>query len=154
MSASTEITREIATLLRGTTRANGYQSNVGATVFLGQLRGGKTQAPCCYVIPGQHDPTSVMYGAAREVRRSYEIKAIVDANDHATLEDIDLVDLIIWDVRSVIETNEDRLGGLVQRISWTGDRPGYREDGGSLVGASINYDVIYRVNIDDPTTAI
>jgi hypothetical protein len=36
---STDITREIAALLAGCTAANGYASNVGASVLLGRIRG-------------------------------------------------------------------------------------------------------------------
>jgi hypothetical protein len=48
---STDITREIATLLAGCTAANGYTSNVGASVLLGRIRGSAPEAHSDYPTP-------------------------------------------------------------------------------------------------------
>jgi hypothetical protein len=48
----------------------------------------------------------------------------------------------------------DRLGGLIDSIRCTGEQPGFREEGGTLVGAGVTYDIVFRLTLADPSAAV
>lgn len=150
----TDITDELVTILRAATTRGGYPSNIGASVRVGELRGMAAQAPACFVIPSRGKPGLSRYSEIRQVVRDYEIKALVDMDDHPSMSDHAMIDQIIWDVRRCIEGYEPGVESLVERIAYSSDRPGYREEGGTIVGASLTYEVTYSVNLTDPETAI
>jgi hypothetical protein len=153
---SVRITRAIAAILGGCTSTNGYLSNVGAAVYLGKLRGGAVQAPCINLLPGRHAPADPVYNPQWEQTREIEIRAALDANDYLddanvqALDDIELVDLTIWDVRRCLSLGRDTLSALGAELRYLSDQPGYREDGGTVVGASLTYSVTYTADPADP----
>lgn len=153
---SVRVTRALASVLEGCTSANGYISNVGAAVYLGKLRGGAVQAPCINLLPGRHSPADPVYNPQWEQTREIEIRAALDANDYLdaaniqTLDDIELVDLVIWDVRRCLALGRAALADLGAELRYQGDQPGYREDGGTVVGASLTYSVTYTADPADP----
>jgi len=151
---SSRITDEFAAVLRGATTARGYTSNVGASVRIGQLRGAAEEAPSCYLVPGRQSPGEARFAHRRLVVRGYEIRGFIDMNDHSTLSDHEAVDLVVWDIRRCVESGRGPLADLVERIAYSGDRPGYREDGGTIVGAAIEYDVVYHVDLLQPDIAL
>lgn len=146
---ATQITEALAARLRECTADAGRVSDVGRTVQVGRVRAGAIEAPCCYLVParGSDDPH---YGAVRRLRR-YEVRAFADANAHPALSDVDLVDRITWDVRQTVESA--RLPGA-DAVRYVADTPGYREEGGTLVGTLIEYEVGYDVDPANPETAL
>ena len=150
----TQITTALADRLALARVANGYITDVGATVYQGQLRGGAIQAPCIYLLPGRTAPGKPLMKGVKEKQRAYEIRGFVDSNDHKALSDVALVDLIAWDIERAVELITDRLGGLIDSIRWTGEQPGFREEGGTLVGAGVTYDIVYRTTLADPSAAV
>lgn len=149
---ATKITSALVEAVQGATIAAGYPSNVGRLVFRGQLRGGAIQAPCTFVLPGT-SRDSAYYNGCREITRQVEIHGFADANAYPDLTDDALVDQIIWDLRQVLEA-DNTLGGLAQDLRYVADRPGYREDGGSIVGAGLTYEVVTHINIADASAPI
>lgn len=146
---ATQITEALADRLRGCTAAGGFASDVGATVHTGRVKAGASEAPCISIMPGRGTGTA-LYGVV-QYTRNYEIRAFVDLNTHPELSDCDLTDQIIWDVRRILET--DQLPG-VELINFVSDQPGYREDGGTLVGALLNYEIAFLVNMSDPSVSV
>jgi hypothetical protein len=149
----TAVTRRLRTILQGCTLANGYASNLGADVRIGQLRGAATEAPAVFVIPGR-ESGEPMYDGTFEMVREYEIKGIADTKAHPEIEDFELIDRVIWDVRKCIEAYDANLADMIDSIRFTNARPGYREDGGTLVGAAITYEIRMTLNSDTPDTAL
>lgn len=147
---STSITEALAARLRGCTAGAGYASDVGLTVHVGRLKAGAVEAPCIYLLPGRSSGTA-LYGAS-EVLRAYEIRAFADANAHPERSDCDLCDLIIWDIRRCIEA-EGRIPGA-DSVRYVSDLPGYREDGGTIVGALIEYEIGYTVDLSNPSHSL
>jgi hypothetical protein len=143
----TQITRRLKAMLEACIPANGYASGVGADVRIGQLRGAATEAPAAFVVPGRETGETI-YDESIEMVREFEIKAFADTKAHPTIEDHELVDRVIWDVRQCLESYDAELADLIDGIRFQNARPGYREDGGTLVGASITYEVRYVVNIN------
>jgi hypothetical protein len=149
---ATQITRTLADLVSTCTTARGYASNTGASVQVGQIRGTYRQAPAAFVLPGRQSGGG-RYGEVREVTREIQVRAFADLNDHPALDEIELIDLVIWDLRRCIESYDESLAALVQRIRYVSDLPGYREEGGTIVGAALTYEIVYLVSITDPETA-
>lgn len=147
---ATQITEALAARLRECTADAGRVSDVGRTVQVGRVRAGAIEAPCCYVTPGRSTETRI-YGAVQRTR-AYEVRAFADLNAHPALSDADLVDQIIFDVRRTLEEGAALAG--VQDLRYVADSPGYREDGGTLVGALIEYEVDYIIDLTDPTTPL
>lgn len=145
---ATYITEAIAARLRGCTAGAGFASNVGASVQTGQMKAGAADAPCLYIMPGRGIGGALYCDSVVEYTRAYELRAFVDLNSHPELSDCDLIDQIIWDVRRIIEIEPLPGADIVRFIS---DQPGYREDGGNLVGALINYEIVFTVNLSDPS---
>jgi len=148
---ATQITQALAARLATATTANGYTSNCGSAVFIGQTRGADRQAPAVFLLPGRQSGEG-RYADEREVRREYDIRGFADLNSHPHLSEAALIDLIIWDLRRCCESNNDALTGLIERLSYRSDQPGYREEGGSIVGAALTYEIQYICSITDPTT--
>lgn len=140
----------MATRLRGATTAAGCVSNVGATVQVARPAAGAIESPCCYLTPGRSTETR-LYGVVQRTR-VYEVRAFADANAHPSLSDWDLADQIIFDVRRTLEEGAALPG--VQDLRYVSDSPGYREDGGTLVGALIEYEVEYVIDLTTPTTPL
>lgn len=150
---ASRITAALAERLRRVRASAGYASDVGARVLVGQLAGSAPMAPCCYLIPGPQRPGE-LYGPVCAVTRTYQVRGFVDANAHAGAADTDLVDLVIWDLRRALELADATIGGLAERLLYRSDTPGYREDGGALVGAGLSYDVAYYLDLNSPTAAL
>ena len=163
MMLATLITRELGALLTTCTAANGFPSNVGAQVFLGQIQGRAEDAPAIWVVPGPQRETQ-RYGPIVELARDYSIRAFADLRDGAAwaggdraarnLLEVELVDEIIFDIVRCLDTwdlADSPLIGLVDQIRRNGDRPGYSEDGGTRVGCAVDITVTYRVDFSDPT---
>lgn len=153
MLSASKITFLIKGVLDDCLAERGFPSNCGASVRVGLLYGAASEAPSVYVLPGRQT-CEQRYGQTQEIRREYQIRAFADLNDHPTLSEFELVDQVIWDVRRCMESRELTLPDYVDRLAYAGDQPGYREEGGSVVGAVINYDVMYTVSIDDAETPI
>lgn len=147
---ATKHSETIVARLRECVSGAGYRSNVGRTVHMGRLAAGAIEAPCCFVVPGRgaDDP---LYATIAHTR-TYEIRAFADANDHPELSDWDLVDQIVYDVRRTLEAR-GALPGL-DSLRYVSDTPGYREDGGTLVGVLFEYVATYHLDLSDPSNPV
>ena len=152
MLVSTAITDRLATMAATMTTANGYASNVGASVKVASQRGMGSDAPATFIVPGRQTVTRG-YAGLLEIKREIDIKAFADLADH-DLDDHALVDLVLWDLRKKFGTRDTALMALADQIYPAGDQPGYPEDGGRIVGGALTLEITYRVAVDDPTTPV
>lgn len=148
---ATQITDRLAAIAATITTANGYPSNVGATVQIGARRGMADQAPAVWIVPSRQTVTD-LYDSV-EISREIDIKAFADLRDHPSLSEHGLVDQVIWDVRKAFGAYDATLAALGD-LTLGNDQPGYSEDGGAIVGAGLTLTTTYRVAVDDPTTAL
>lgn len=148
---ATQITDRLAAIAATITTANGYPSNVGARVQIGQQRGMADQAPAVFIVPARQQVTN-LYDSV-EVSREIEIKAFADLRAHPGLSEHGLVDHVIWDLRRAFGAYDATLAALGE-LGIGNDQPGYSEDGGATVGAGLTLTITYRVAADDPTSAL
>jgi hypothetical protein len=146
---ATDITDGVADLLKEALTANGYVSNIGTNVVIGRTKGAAIEAPSAFVIPGRATSTR-LYGEVREKVRQYEIRVFADLNDHPTLAEHELVDLLISDVEQILEARSYLLDDLIDRFAHVSEQPGYHESGGSMVGATLTYELTYQITLSDP----
>lgn len=148
---ATQITNRLAAMAAAVTAANGYVSDVGATVGVARQKGMADQAPASFILPGRQK-VSDYYGEL-EVEREYSIRAFADTRSHSAFDEHALVDQIIWDLRRRFGAEDEELSLL---CSWLvgDDRPGYTEDGGVIVGADMTITTTYRVAASDPSTPL
>ena len=151
MLLPSRITQEIAALLQQCTEARGFLSNVGSDVRIGAYSGDYTEAPALFIVPGRQS-AEPRYANHKVVRREYELRAFVSVNDHATLQDYEVIDLVILDVRQCLQKPWAALREIVEQVIYVGDQPGYRESGGVIVGASIQVAVVYDIDLTLPET--
>lgn len=150
---ATQITDALAAQMATCTAANGYVSNVGRLVLTAQTRAGAVQCPCCVVVPGRTTDQSA-YSDVIELTRSYEIRGFADTLSHPALSDAALVDLIGWDIRTCLAAAGTALSDLIRILTVRDETPGYREDGGSMVGATVSVGIEYAVAMSDPSTPV
>lgn len=136
----TQITDRIATLL-ATCKGVSYPSLVGTTVKVGQARGAEQQAPAIFVMP-EVEQASGLY-ATQLITRTFRLAAFAKLSAHPTYSEHGLIDQIIRDVRKVMETRDSTLVGYGANVKFISATPGYHEDGGQLVGASLQYEIQY-----------
>jgi hypothetical protein len=104
-----------------------------------------------FITPGRESATA-RYGV-QEVQRDWVFTGFVDTTNAGT-EEHELVDQIIWDIRRCVESRDSTLEGLTERVAFSGADPGYHEDGSTIVGAAVTYQVTYSVDMADPSTAL
>lgn len=151
---ATQIAEDLAALVETVTTANGYVSNVGANVRIGQTGGTRDDAPAAVITPGtmQQDTGYSFEPCRREMR----VTAFADLDDHPTLAAHALIDVITWDLRRAIEdaATDAALYGHIDSIRFDRAEPGFPDPGGSIVGAALVYTVSFHLSLDDTDTAI
>ena len=150
---ATQITDALVARMATVTAINGYPSEIGRTVFSGTLKGDAVQAPCVFVTPGRTTDTAA-YSGILESTRTYDLVGYCDSTSYPDMSDHAIVDAIAWDIRRALAATDPALAALVRQIRFISDSPGYREDGGNLVGASVVIEIDYAVALTDPSTPV
>lgn len=150
---STQITDRMAAIAAGLRAASGFSTDIGASVQVAPTPVNADSAPACIIVPGVQR-ASGRYGGVQQIGRDYEVRGFVDWRAHQAIDEHALVDLVLWDLRRGFGTRDAALEGLIERIALRDDRPGYTDEGGSLVGGLLNLTVHYRLNAADPATAL
>lgn len=132
-----EILREFIERLGAITKANGFQSDAGETVFIGEAPdlGEDDPTTAIAIVVGDEEPT--YQGEQLAIRLPYEIQGLAKANleePWVTIEEV------IADIKKAVELPDRTLGGLVKRqIERQAVRALPREPGSTTVGASVTY---------------
>lgn len=150
MLTATAITTRLAEIGATLTAANGYTTNIGANTSVAQHQGMARHAPALYITPGRQRVTKRY--ARIDIEREIAIKAFIDLRQHPGVDEYELVDRVIWDLRKGFGTYDAGLMAFADRLRIDDDQPGYSEDGGSICGAAITLAITYTVDPDDPTT--
>lgn len=141
---ATQISDRLAVLLADC-QGDDYPSQCGETVLVGQVKGAEQQAPAIFIIP-EVLRVEGRYGM-QQVVRDYRLAAFALLSDHPTMSEHALIDQIITDVRDVMESRDRQsrsgLVALGAEVRFQQAQPGYHEDGGDLVGAALQYQVVF-----------
>jgi hypothetical protein len=141
---ATDITDRIVALCGTITVANGYTLDLGNSVVVGRSSAGEPEAPAIYVMPGA-DTAEAGYGHT-QMRREYRILAYAEDDAVDGVSAWGLVDAMIWDIRRCLEAYDASIAALNCTLMFQRSEPGYREPGGSLVGAAVTYTALYTID--------
>lgn len=143
-----EILREFIERLETIAVANGYQTDAGQTLFIGETPalGEDDPAAAIAVLVGDEEPQ--YQGEQLLIRLPYDVQAHVRADlDEPWLT----VEQVIADIKRAVELADRTLGGLVKRqIERGAVRALPRESGSTTVGASVTYYAPYTEAWGDP----
>jgi hypothetical protein len=87
----------------------------------------------------------------QQISRDYRVAAFARLSDHPTDTEHGLIDQIIDDVRRALEARDGvatiGLAALGAELRFQGATPGYHEDGGQLVGAALQYQLVFHPGV-------
>jgi len=141
LSARQTILEAFKACLQTIQRANGYQSDVGLRVFMGEV-----------LVLGEDDPDEIAAVVVQEDEVRFVGKKLavrlpvqLQAQAKATLDEPwARVEAVIADIKTAVETENRDLGGRVRwQIGRESTRAMDRQEGSLIVGASITYVVPY-----------
>lgn len=142
------VLEEFKDRLARVTVANGFQSDAGETLFVGETPDlGEDDPPAAIaILVGDEEP--VYQGVQLHIRLPYEIQAHVKANLEQPWE---TVEQIIADIKKAVELEDRKFGGLIPRQIERGTVRGLpREAGQTTVGAAVTYLAAYTETWGDP----
>lgn len=134
---------------------NGFLTDAGLTIFLGErvTLGEDDPDTALAIVAGEdsRNPPSQGLGsgtfAAVEITLPVSILALAKADlDEPLLAQED----IIHDIERAVELNDRKIGGIGS-LSQVSVAPFDREEGVTVVGAAVNYSVLYSKKWGDPT---
>ena len=129
-------------MLEGITTANDFETNLGLTVFDGEVPELGPDDPDTAIVLTVNTDRPTWQGAALFIRLPMTISAIAKA----TLDDPrSAIETALGDIKTAMEIEDRTLGGLVPRQFERGNtRPTPREPGSTTVGVSIDYEFPYQ----------
>lgn len=147
-----DIAKKIGDLLSEITVDNGYETDIGKTVFRGRRKIDDDHVPCSVVVEGEDKPGGTQGDASQQVRQSYVIGGYAPCDpDHPN----DVAHQIISDIKRVIFTTPKNLtrmqelqgmtslGIKAAKIEYMGRDIGPRADGVPVVFAVVHVDVTF-----------
>lgn len=147
-----DVALHITDLLKGITKANGYETDIGLThVFRGKRKIDDTHVPCAVIIEGEDKPGGTQGPASQQVTQSYVLGGYAECNpDHPN----DTAHQIIADIKkavfSIVDPSRQEqisgsttFGGRVKSVSYVGRDIGPRTDGVPIVFAVVHIDVLF-----------
>lgn len=132
-----QIVEALKARLEAITIANGFDTNVGTTIYVGESPdlGPDDADTAIAIVVGDEEPQ--FQGEHVYLELPISIQAIAKANlDESWLN----VEAVIGDIKRAVELADRTLGGLVKRQIVRGPvRALHREPGNTTVGASVTY---------------
>jgi hypothetical protein len=148
VSAREDVLRELASRLAGITTSNGYNTNAGQKVFLGQEPnlGPNDPTEALAIVVGADSPGYQGENVAYEV--TVEIQALVRAD---VSDPLLAMEAVLADIKKAVEQDHDLGGLLIERGLERGStRPFDRETGSEYPGVGIEYNLYLQEAWGDP----
>ncbi len=146
MTHARDIALALDTRLRGIAPAAGYRTPMGERVYRGRRRLNEEHIPCIVLIESDDEPQDHRPGRVKLAQR-YLIEGHTPCDpDNPN----DAAHDILSDLKRAIFAGDDTLGGLVRTLKYLGRSIEPREDGLSLVSASIEIEVDYIEDLSNP----
>lgn len=130
--------------------ANGYNTDIGLSVFRGKMTFSPDEMPCSVVVEGED---VVLEQRFRDVRLKQ--RYLLESHRRLLEAEIgnpnDIAHLMIVDLKRSI-FKDPTLGGIIDKnkIEYAGRNIGVREDGQPFISASIEIDVEFSEDLSNP----
>jgi hypothetical protein len=146
MTIAKDISIAVSERLLNIRLANGYNTECGTRVFRGRRRLDESVVPCIIIAEIN---SKFVDGTRTNVRVTtrYVIEghSICDPNDPN-----DVGHDIVGDIKKAIFNGDLRFGGDVRSISFVSQNIAPREDGVSIVSASVEVDLVFSEDLSSP----
>lgn len=143
---SSVISAYLKTLLETVTIANGFQTDIGTTVYAGRRNVDDDQPPCTALVEGEDKPGDNTARDAIKIEIDYAAVAYMPCDpDNPN----DAAHLAIKDMKKVLFQDGPRLGNRVGGISYLGRDIGPRADGKAIVMAVVHFRITFAETLVD-----
>lgn len=153
MSKASQLAAAINARISAITVANGYNTDIGATVYRGKRTANEDKVPFAFIIEGDDQVIEQTNMTARVVI-AYAVEG------HATCDPDnpnDTVHLIVADLKKAIFGGDVTFGGLLRQrpgteptLKYQGRTVGEREDGAKVVGAGVMFSCEILEDLPNP----
>jgi hypothetical protein len=159
ISLSHDLSLALAARLETITIANGFQTDIGLTVFRGKGRIDEGDVPCCVIYEagdkkdGDSQAASLAGGPTRMKLSDVHLMQRYFIEGHAPCDPDhpnDAAHAIIADLKRALFDGDRSFGDRVRRLFYHGRAIGRREDGARIVNASIVVDAEIVENLASP----
>jgi hypothetical protein len=135
---ASDIANYLTTLIQTIKVVNGFNSDIGLTVFRGRKKIDDDMVPCAVILEGEDRPGDNVGREEIKITQSYVLGGYVKCDpDNPN----DAAHMVIKDLKKVIFGQGPRMGGRVRAVSYAGRDIGPRADGLPIVFAVIHIDI-------------
>jgi len=153
MSKAKTLAANISARLSEIRIANGYLTDIGASVKRGKLTFNESEAPCIVLVEGDDDPIE-----QQNLQCRLSLSFIAEGHDVCDPENPnDKIHDIATDIKKAIFGDDTTFGGLVKPnrnatpgLRYTGSSKGVREDGSKLVSCGIQFECEIVEDLSNP----
>ncbi len=143
---ASDIAEYLTTLIQTIKIADGFNTDIGLTVFRGRKKIDDDMVPCGVIIEGEDRPGDNAGRESIKITQSYVLGGYVKCDPDNPNDDAHLV---IKDLKKVLFGQGPRMGNRVAAIRYQGRDIGPRADGVAIVFAVINVDIEFAETLAD-----
>lgn len=126
--------------------ANGYETDCGQVVFRGRRVPDENKLPCLVIVEGEDRPADEQRGRVK-VEAPYQIEGhVVCDPDNPN----DAAHAVVADIKRAVFSGDVSFGGIVRDLRYGGRSISPREDGLSIVSASVEIVVTWAETLASP----
>lgn len=146
MTTAYEVSTAISDRVSTITIANGYNTDIGAKVLRGRRRIDNSDLPCVSIIEGEDNAQSQTLRSAN-ITQTYYLEAQDECDpDHPN----DKAHLLLKDLKRAVFGPDSTLMKTVKNVKYGGRAIAPREDGTTIVVASIQIEVMFVEDLTNP----
>lgn len=148
LNKASDIALELTDRLETITVAGGFNTDIGVKVMRGRRRIDDHQVPCVVIVEGADSITPAPGRVSTsEIKQRY---ILVGYSPCDAINPNDAGHLVIKDIKTAIFSDGVTLGGKVRRVEYKGRDIGPRGDGVNIVCATVEIEVSFAENLQDP----
>lgn len=137
---ASDIAAYLTSLLAGIQIADGFNTDIGTTVYRGRRMVDDDMVPCAVIIEGEDVPGDNVGREEIKITQNYVLGGYVRCDpDHPN----DAAHKVIKDIKKVVFGDGPRMGGRVRAVKYKGRDIGPRADGVPIVFAIVNIEIEY-----------
>lgn len=146
LTKASDIAEYVTGLLAGITKANGFNTDIGLSVYRGRRKIDDDLVPCAVIIEGEDAPGDNVGREEIKVTQDYVLGGYVNCDpDNPN----DAAHLVIKDIKKVMFGQGPRLGGRVRAVNYRGRDIGPRADGVPIVFAVVQISIEFAETLSD-----
>ena len=143
---ASDIADYLASLMAAIKIDDGFNTDIGTTVYRGRRMVDDDMVPCSVIIEGEDKPGDQVSREEIKITQNYVLGGYVRCGpDHPN----DAAHKVIKDIKKVVFGEGPRMGGRVRAVSYVGRDIGPRADGVPIVFAVVHIAIEYAEKLSD-----